>query len=74
MAKQKAKENKREKAIAKLRGMDAAALSKQESALREEIWNHRLQLTTGQLQDPGRVARARRELARVLTIKRELGL
>jgi large subunit ribosomal protein L29 len=74
MAKQSAKDGKREKAMSKLRGLDAAGLEKQESSLREEIWKFRLQLTTGQLQDPAKVSRARKELARVLTIKRELEL
>jgi len=59
------------KASMKLRGMTPEELTKEENELREEIWKLRLQLTTGQLQDPQKVRRARRELARVLTIKRE---
>ncbi len=57
--------------IAKLRGMGPDELTKEETALREEIWKLRLQGTTGQLQDPNRVRQARRDLARVLTIRRE---
>ncbi len=56
---------------AKLRNMSAAELNKEEEQLRQGIWKLRLQMTTGQLQDPQKVARARRDLARVLTIKRE---
>jgi len=58
----------------KLRGMTPEALDKEEHGLREEVWKLRLQLTTGQLQDPQQVRRARKELARVLTVKRELEL
>ena len=56
---------------AKLRNMSAGELNKEEEQLRQGIWKLRLQMTTGQLQDPQKVARARRDLARVLTIKRE---
>ena len=59
---------------AKLRAMSPEALIKEEHALREEIWKMRLQLTTGQLQDPQKVRRVRKDLARVLTAKRELEL
>jgi len=55
----------------KLRNMSAAELDREEEQLREGIWKLRLQMTTGQLQDPSKVARARRDLARVLTVKRE---
>jgi large subunit ribosomal protein L29 len=55
----------------KLRNMSPAELDKEEDQLRQGIWKLRLQMTTGQLQDPSKVARARRDLARVLTIKRE---
>ena len=55
----------------RLRNMSSAELDQEEEQLREGIWKLRLQMTTGQLQDPGKVARARRDLARVLTIKRE---
>ena len=60
------------KDIAKFRKMSADALDKEEHGLREEVWKLRLQMTTGQLQDPQKVRRARKSLARVLTIKREL--
>jgi large subunit ribosomal protein L29 len=56
---------------AKLRNMSSAELNKEEEQLRQGIWKLRLQMTTGQLQDPQKVARARRDLARVMTIKRE---
>jgi large subunit ribosomal protein L29 len=55
----------------KLRNMSSAELDKEEEQLRQGIWKLRLQLTTGQLQDPGKVTRARKDLARLMTIKRE---
>lgn len=55
----------------KLRGMSDEELQKEADGLREEVWKLRLQKVTGQLQDPNRVTRARRDLARVLTIQRE---
>ena len=56
---------------AKLRDMDPAQLAKEEEALRAQLWKLRLNMTTGQLQDPQKVKIARRDLARVLTVKRE---
>lgn len=55
----------------RLRNMSSVELEREEEQLREGIWKLRLQMTTGQLQDPSKVTRARRDLARVLTIKRE---
>ena len=56
---------------AKIRNMAPADLAKEEEQLREQVWRLRLQMTTGQLQDPQKVSRARKDLARVLSIKRE---
>ncbi len=58
---------------AKLRDMTIEQLDKEERDLRESIWKMRMQVATGQLTDPHSVRRARKDLARVLTIKRELG-
>jgi len=62
------------KDTAKLRNMNPEVLQRKEQGLREEIWKLRIQLTTGQLQDPQKVRRARQDLARVLTVKREIEL
>ena len=62
------------KDTAKIRNLSPEALQRKEHGLREEIWKLRIQLTTGQLQDPQKVRRARQELARVLTVKRETEL
>ena len=56
---------------AKLRNMSDVELAKEEEQLREGIWKLRLQLTTGQLQDSYKVRRARSDLARLLTVRRE---
>ncbi len=58
--------------LTKMRAMTLDELSKEERELREEIWKLRLQRSTGQLQDTGKVRRKRHELARVLTVRREL--
>ena len=58
--------------LTKMRAMTLDELNKEELELREEIWKIRLQRSTGQLQDTGKVRRKRQELARVLTVRREL--
>lgn len=54
-----------------LREKTETDLLAEEAELRAAIWKLRLQLTTGQLQDPQRVRRARKDLARVLTVRNE---
>jgi large subunit ribosomal protein L29 len=56
---------------AKLRNLSPEELQREESELREELWKLRLQMTTGQIQNPHRVRAARRDLARLLTVRRE---
>ncbi len=58
--------------LTKVRAMTLDELNKEERELREEIWKIRLQRSTGQLQDTGKVRRKRQDLARVLTVRREL--
>ena len=58
--------------LTKTRAMTLDELSKEERELCEEIWKLRLQRSTGQLQDTGKVRRKRHDLARVLTVRREL--
>ena len=57
--------------VAKLREKSVDELDKEERTVRGEIWKLRIQRTTGQLQDHHRVRQLRRDLARILTIKRE---
>jgi large subunit ribosomal protein L29 len=55
----------------KLRGMSPEELTKEEKDLRDQIWKLRLQISTGQLDNPQKVRAVRKDLARVLTVKRE---
>jgi large subunit ribosomal protein L29 len=57
--------------IERLRGMSPEDLDREEQELRQEIWKLRLQVTTGQLQNPHKVRGARKNLARLLTVRRE---
>ncbi len=57
--------------MGKLREMAPEEMDREEGALREEIWKLRLQMTTGQLQNPYKVRKARKDLARLLTVRRE---
>jgi len=56
---------------AKLKAMSDDELDTEAGALREEIWKLRLQRATGQLQDTHKVRRTRRDLARIMTVRRE---
>jgi len=55
----------------KLRGLSVDELDREAGELRDEIWKLRLQRSTGQLQDTGKIRNKRHDLARVLTIRRE---
>jgi len=56
----------------KLRQMSPEELAREEAEIRDQIWKLRMQLATGQLDNPSKVREARRGLARVLTIRREM--
>jgi large subunit ribosomal protein L29 len=51
--------------------MSPEELTREETEIRAQVWKLRLQLSTGQLDDPQKVREARRDLARVLTVRRE---
>ena len=55
----------------KLRDSGLEELEQEEKALREQIWKLQLQRSTGQVADPHKTRAARKDLARVLTIRRE---
>jgi len=63
---------KTKKKTDKYRGMGPDELTKEERALRDQVWKLRQQMATGQLDRPHKVEEARRDLARLLTIRREL--
>ena len=54
-----------------LRERSVDELREQEGTLREQIFKLRFQKATGQTENPQRIALARKELARVLTVLRE---
>ena len=55
----------------KIREMAGAELEKRVGEIREELFKLRFQHATGQLENPVRLRTLRRELARVLTVRRE---
>ena len=55
----------------KIREQAAAELDKRAGEIREELFKLRFQHATGQLENPVRMRTLRRELARVLTVRRE---
>jgi len=55
----------------KIREMAVAELEKRSGEIREELFKLRFQHATGQLENPVRMRTLRRELARVLTVRRE---
>lgn len=54
-----------------LRDMTLEELSMKENDLRKELFNLRFQQATGEIQNPKRIYVVRKDIARVLTIKRE---
>ena len=64
------------KSMQKFREMDANELGIQEHELGEQIFRLRFQLTTGQAESVKKLREARKDLARVKTLKRqqELGI
>jgi len=55
----------------KLRDNDDAELAREEQELRDQIWKLQVQRSTGQVQDEHKAGEIRRDLARVLTVRRE---
>ena len=59
------------KTLIKYRDMAPEALLKEEAELRTAIWKMKLQKGTGQITDPLRLAVVKKDLARLLTVRRE---
>ncbi len=51
-------------------GLTDEELGEKEKALRQEIFNLRFQVATGRMENPMKLRHTRRDLARVLTVKR----
>ena len=58
--------------LKKLRNMTPEELERETAELRQKVWAQQIQQATGQLQDAHKVRLAKRDLARVLTVKNEL--
>jgi large subunit ribosomal protein L29 len=57
-----------------MRDMEAVELAKQIGVLRKEVFGLRFSNATGELDDTAGLARAKRDLARALTVARERDL
>ncbi len=55
----------------KIRDMTDKELEEQLKNLRKELFNLRFQLATRQLHNPSRIKLVRKDIARLLTVKRE---
>ena len=56
---------------AELRELPDDELQQKLSEEREELFNLRFQIVTGQLDNPSRIKEVKREIARILTVMRE---
>ena len=54
-----------------IRNLSAAELNTRVSELKEELFNLRFQLATGQLENPMRIREVKKTIARIKTIQRE---
>ena len=63
--------SQRTKTLIKYRDMEPELLEKEEAELRTSIWKMKLQMGTGQITDPLRLAVIKKDLARLMTIRRE---
>lgn len=54
-----------------IREMSAGELSQKLTSLKEELFNLRFQLATGQLENPMRIKEVKKTIARIKTIQRE---
>ncbi|WP_022794476.1 50S ribosomal protein L29 [Marinococcus halotolerans] len=59
-----------------LRDLTTAEIEDQTKSLKEELFNLRFQLATGQLENPARIRTVRKDIARAKTVlrERELGM
>lgn len=62
--------------VNEFRNLTTAEVEAQTVSLKEELFNLRFQLATGQLESPGRIRNVRKDIARAKTVlrERELGI
>jgi len=57
--------------VKEIRDMSASELEQKLAAMKEELFNLRFQLATGQLENPMRIREVKKTIARIKTIQRE---
>lgn len=57
--------------VNEIRNLSAAELDDKVAGLKEELFNLRFQLATGQLENPARIREVKKTIARIKTVQRE---
>lgn len=57
--------------VSEIRELSADELSQKVATLKEELFNLRFQLATGQLENPMRIKEVKKSIARIKTVQRE---
>ena len=57
--------------VNEMRDMSAGELNQKHASLKEELFNLRFQLATGQLENPMRIKEIKKTIARIKTVQRE---
>ncbi len=57
--------------IQEIRDLSATELSEKLAGLKDELFNLRFQLATGQLDNPMRIGEVRKSIARIKTVQRQ---
>ena len=57
--------------VNEVRDMSAGELNQKLASLKEELFNLRFQLATGQLENPMRIKEVKKTIARIKTVQRE---
>ena len=60
--------------VEEIRKMSSEELNKELASLKEELFKLRFQHATNQRENPAQIANVKRDIARVMTIKREMEL
>ena len=57
--------------VNEIRNLSTAELTEKVAGLKEELFNLRFQLATGQLENPMRIREVKKTIARIKTVRRE---
>ena len=60
--------------VNEIRNLSTAELTEKVAGLKEELFNLRFQLATGQLENPMRIREVKKTIARIKTVQREVEL